>query len=286
MNFVKKWTHHTKEQNTHEKNLTHTFGKEQMRRAQWQKDLTLKGAKNRYKKYHAKRQLELYDQTTQQNIVSTQEVTQTLLAFSTSLRPLTPENQRIIYEYLMQAKARLEAYQATGHNFLASESPELVEQDMNLLHKAIVLACEKLGISYDAIDELVLESLDGDERLTYDQIYQELFDDYARSTKKFRAQRRWLAGKYGIGTAALSAGAALGTQWLFDTGVFATEASTQYTDSLSQLVKSDQFNLGSHELANGSQIQDAASEAFKNLSKQGSVVANYGAGTDVTALKA
>lgn len=51
-------------------------------------------------------------------------------------------------------------------------------------------------------------------------------------------------------------------------------------------MKSDQFNLGSHELANGSQIQDAASEAFSGLSDQGSVVANYGAGTDATALKA
>lgn len=205
MNFVKKWTHHTKEQNTHEKNLTHTFGEEQMRRAQWKKDLTLKGAKNRYKKYRAKKQLELYDQTTQQNIVSTQEVNQTLLAFSTSLRPLTPQAKSATYAYLMQAKARLEAYQKTGHNFLASESPELVEQDMNLLHKAIVLACEKLGISYDAIDELVLESSDGDERLTYDEIYQNLFDDYAASTKQFRYQRRWLASKYGVGSAALSA---------------------------------------------------------------------------------
>lgn len=224
MNFVKKWTHYTKEQNTHEKNLTHTFGKEQLRRAQWQKDLTLKGAKNRYKKYRAKRQLELYDETTQQNMVPTQEVNQILLAFSTSLRSLTPETQHVISAYLMQAKARLEAYQKTGHNFLASESPELVEQDMNQLYKALTLACEKIGITYDAIDDLILESPDGDEKLTYNQIYQELFDDYMRSTKKFRAQRRWLAGKYGIGTAALSAGTALGTQWLFNTGVFATEA--------------------------------------------------------------
>lgn len=204
MNFVKKWTHHTKEQNTHEKNLTHTFGKEQMRMAEWQKAMTLKGAKNRYKKYHAKRQLKLYDQTTQQNIVSTQEVTQTLLAFSTSLRSLTPQAKSATYAYLMQAKARLEAYQKTGHNFLASESPELVEQDMNQLYKALTLACEKIGITYDAIDELVLESPDGDEKLTYNQIYQELFDDYVASTKQFRSQRRWLASKYGLGSAALS----------------------------------------------------------------------------------
>jgi hypothetical protein len=45
--------------------------------------------------------------------------------------------------------------------------------------------------------------------LTYDQIYQELFDDYSAATKKFRAQRRLLAGKYGLTTAFISAGAAL-----------------------------------------------------------------------------
>ena len=160
MNFVKKWTHHTKEQNTHEKSLTHSFGREQLRKEQWQRNLMLKGAKNWFKRHHAQRQLELYDQTTQQNMEKASDVSRYLLAFSSSLRPLTPSDENMISRYLIQAKARLEAYQKTGHNFLASESPEFVEQDMNQLHKAITLACEKLGISYDAIDELDFESPD------------------------------------------------------------------------------------------------------------------------------
>ena len=160
MNFVKKWTHHTKEQNTHEKSLTHRFEDEQLRKAQWQKDLTLKGAKNWFKRHHAQRQLELYDQTTQQNMEKTSDVSQALLSFATSLRTLSDLEKQNLLTFLMKAKARLEAYQKTGHNFLASQSPELVEQDMNQLYKAITLACEKLGISYDAIDELDFESPD------------------------------------------------------------------------------------------------------------------------------
>lgn len=68
--------------------------------------------------------------------------------------------------------------------------------------------------------------------------------------------------------------------------MFSTEASRQYADSLKELTTSDQFKLGSHQLANGSHIQNSASDAFSGLSDQGSVVANYGAGTDATALKA
>jgi hypothetical protein len=160
MNFVKKWTHHTKEQNTHEKSLTHSFGREQLRKEQWQSNLMLKGAKNWFKRYHAQRQLELYDETTQQNMEKTSDVSQTLLSFATSLRTLSETEKQNLLTFLMKAKARLEAYQKTGHNFLASESPNLVEQDMNQLHKAITLACEKLAISYDAIDELDFESPD------------------------------------------------------------------------------------------------------------------------------
>ena len=287
MNFVKKWTHHTKEQNTHEKSLTHSFGREQLRKEQWQKDLTLKGAKNWFKRYHARRQLELYDQTTQQNIEKTSDVSQTLLSFATSLRALYGADKQNFLTFLMRAKARLEAYQNTGHNFLVSDSPELVEQDMNQLYKAILLSCEKLGISYDAIDELDFDSPGWDKKLTYDQIYQELFDDYSAATKKFRAQRRWLAGKYGLTTAFISAGAALWAQALTWTGVFSSDSVAQHSEVARQLASSDHFWVWSHELANGTHIQYSVAEQLKNLTDAGDrVVIHYGSGTDATLVKA
>ena len=287
MNFVKKWTHHTKEQNTHEKSLTHSFGREQLRKEQWQKDLTLKGAKNCFKRYHARRQLELYDQTTQQNIEKTSDVSQTLLSFATSLRALFEADKQNFLTFLMRAKARLEAYQNTGHNFLVSDSPELVEQDMNQLYKAILLSCEKLGISYDAIDELDFDSPGWDKKLTYDQIYQELFDDYNNATKKFRNERRWLAGKYGLTTAFISAGAALWAQALTWTGVFSSDSVAQHSEVARQLASSDHFWVWSHELANGTHIQHSVAEQLKNLTDAGDrVVIHYGSGTDATLVKA
>ncbi len=287
MNFVKKWTHHTKEQNTHEKSLTHSFGREQLRKEQWQKDLTLKGAKNWFKRYHARRQLELYDQTTQQNIEKTSDVSQTLLSFATSLRALYGADKQNFLTFLMRAKARLEAYQNTGHNFLVSDSPELVEQDMNQLYKAILLSCEKLGISYDAIDELDFDSPGWDKKLTYDQIYQELFDDYSAATKKFRAQRRWLAGKYGLTTAFISAGAALWAQALTWTGVFSSDSVAQHSEVARQLASSDHFWVWSHELASNNHIQHSVAEQLKSLTDAGDrVVIHYGSGTDATLVKA
>ena len=287
MNFVKKWTHHTKEQNTHEKSLTHSFGREQLRKEQWQKDLTLKGAKNWFKRYHARRQLELYDETTQQNMEKTSDVSQALLSFATSLRALSDADKQNFLTFLKRAKARLEAYQNTGHNFLVSDSPELVEQDMNQLYKAILLSCEKLGISYDAIDELDFDSPGWDKKLTYDQIYQELFDDYSAATKKFRAQRRWLAGKYGLTTAFISAGAALWAQALTWTGVFSSDSVAQHSEVARQLASSDHFWLWSHELANGNHIQHSVAEQLKNLTDAGDkVVIHYGSWTDATLVKA
>ena len=287
MNFVKKWTHHTKEQNTHEKSLTHSFGREQLRKEQWQRNLMLKGAKNRFKRRHAQRQLELYDETTQQNMEKTSDVSQTLLSFATSLRTLLETDKQNLLTFLMKAKARLEAYQKTGHNFLASQSPELVEQDMNQLHKAITLACEKLGISYDAIDELDFESPDWDIKQTYDQIYQELFDDYNNATKKFRKERKWLAGKYGVGTAIVSGVTAVLLQASMWTGAFASDATVQHSEVARQLATSDHFWLWSHELANGNHIQHSVAEQLKNLTDAvDKVVIHYGSWTDATLVKA
>jgi hypothetical protein len=70
-NAIKKWTHHTKEQNTHEKNIVTDYRNEQQKIQQWQND-ALNGSW--WRKYKAKRQLALYDQTTQENIKLTNQI--------------------------------------------------------------------------------------------------------------------------------------------------------------------------------------------------------------------
>lgn len=276
MNFVKKRTHHTKEQNTHEKDLTRDYDNQQKLIQQW-KDATMKkGAKNWFKRYKAQRQLELYDQTTQQNMVKTKEVNEALLAFATSLRPLSDGERQNLLAFVMGAKARLQAYWETGHNFLASISREEVESDMDQLHQALLLAADKLGISFEEIDNQTIKKSD-DEAVTYQDMLEELQTDYASASKKFKNQRAWLATKYGIGTAAMSAGTALGLQALLGTGVFATESTLQTDLVSSQASGNAEFGLGEHLLDSGNQIQTTVSDQLSNLSENAKVVIDYGA---------
>lgn len=286
MNFVKKRTHHTKEQNTHEKDLTRDYDNQQKLIQQW-KDATMKkGAKNWFKRYKAQRQLELYDQTTQQNMVKTKEVNEALLAFATSLRPLSDGERQNLLAFVMGAKARLQAYWETGHNFLASNSREEVESDMDQLHQALLLAADKLGISFEEINNQTIKK-SNDEAVSYQDMLKELQTDYASASKKFKNQRAWLATKYGIGTAALSAGTALWLQALMWTGVAASDATVQHSEVARQLATSDHFWLWSHELVNGNQIQDSVAEQLKNLTDAGDkVMIHYGSGTDATLVKA
>ena len=139
MNFVKKWTHYTKEHNTHEKNRVSANQKEKVLVKKRQDDFAKKGALNRAKRYKAKRQLELYNDATHDQFLSTKELSGELLAMGSSLRPLSAVDQGHLASILLQSKVRLDAYLKTGHNFLYSDSPELVEQEMNLLWKSLEL---------------------------------------------------------------------------------------------------------------------------------------------------
>ena len=63
-NFVKKWTHHTKEQNTYEKNLTRNYEEEIAQMKEWERIRDEKDSEWKYthwwfERYKAKRQLEL-----------------------------------------------------------------------------------------------------------------------------------------------------------------------------------------------------------------------------------
>ena len=288
-NFIKKRTHYTKEHNTHEKNLTHDFDAEQIKIAQWQADLEKKWAKNRRTRYKAKRQLDLYNNSTQKDIIKTEDFTKDLLWFSTSLRPLTSWDRDTLTHLLMQGKARLDAYYETGHNFLASSSKEVVESDMLKLHKALQLWAEKLGIAYDDIDNqsLISKSEEGEnQEISYKHIKEQLLTDYSSANKHFKSQRRRLASKYGIGSAALSAGTAIGMQYMMGTGMFSTESVSHTVSSTSNASSNANFNLWSHQLAEGNQIHSTVADQFSSLGDKANVVAHYGAGTDATLVRA
>ena len=287
-NFIKKRTHYTKEHNTHEKNLTHDFDAEQIKIAQWQVDLEKKWAKNWRTRYKAKRQLDLYNNSTQKDIIKTEDFTKDLLWFSTSLRPLTPWDREALTHLLMEGKARLDAYYETGHNFLASSSKEAVESDMLKLHKALQLWAEKLGIIYDDDKQsLISKSEEGeDQEISYKHIKEQLLTDYSSANKHFKSQRRRLASKYGIGSAALSAGTAIGMQYMMGTGMFSTESVSHTVSSTSNASSNANFNLWSHQLAEGNQIHSTVADQFSSLGDKANVVAHYGAGTDATLVRA
>lgn len=287
-NFIKKRTHYTKEHNTHEKNLTHDFDAEQIKIAQWQADLEKKWAKNRRTRYKAKRQLDLYNNSTQKDIIKTEDFTKDLLWFSTSLRPLTSWDRDALTHLLMQGKARLDAYYETGHNFLASSSKEVVESDMLKLHKALQLWAKKLGIAYDDIDNqsLISKSEEGEQEISYKHIKEQLLTDYSSANKHFKSQRRRLASKYGVGSAALSAGTAIGMQYMMGTGMFSTESVSHTVSSTSNASSNANFNLWSHQLAEGNQIHSTVADQFSSLGDKANVVAHYGAGTDATLVRA
>ena len=287
-NFIKKRTHYTKEHNTHEKNLTHDFDAEQTKIAQWQQDLEKKWAKNWRTRYKAKRQLDLYNNSTQKDIIKTEDFTKDLLWFSTSLRPLTSWDRDALTHLLMQGKARLDAYYETGHNFLASSSKEVVESDMLKLHKALQLWAEKLGIAYDEIDNqsLISKAEEGEQEISYKHIKEQLLTDYSSANKHFKSQRRRLASKYGIGSAALSAGTAIGMQYMMGTGMFSTESVSHTVSSTSNASSNANFNLWSHQLAEGNQIHSTVADQFSSLGDKANVVAHYGAGTDATLVRA
>ena len=288
-NFIKKRTHYTKEHNTHEKNLTHDFDAEQTKIAQWQADLEKKWAKNRRTRYKAKRQLDLYNNSTQKDIIKTEDFTKDLLWFSTSLRPLTSWDRDALTHLLMQGKARLDAYYEMGHNFLASSSKEVVESDMLKLHKALQLWAEKLGIAYDDIDNqsLISKAEEWEEQeISYKYIKEQLLTDYSSANKHFKSQRRRLASKYGIGSAALSAGTAIGMQYMMGTGMFSTESVSHTVSSTSNASSNANFNLWSHQLAEENQIHSTVADQFSSLGDKANVVAHYGAGTDATLVRA
>ena len=270
-NYIKKWTHYTKEQNTHEKNMTRNLSNELAKIEKRKEDTQLKGAKNWYRSYRAGRQLDLYNNATQ-SFEKIKTISEKLLAFGTSLKSPTEEEKSLAKAALREAKSRLEAYYNTGHNFLASENITQIESDMNELHMAINMVCEKLNLKYKDIDseELIKNQISG----------------YHHASSIFKSQRSRLAAKYGIATGAASAGVAIGAQYLMGTWIFSSEAIPWKAISKPNISGKEYFELGGTELWNinnwGGQIHDGVKNAFDGLGNNATVNIHYGAWTDAT----
>ena len=270
-NYIKKRTHYTKEQNTHEKNMTRNLSNELAKIEKRKEDTQLKGAKNWYRSYRAGRQLDLYNNATQ-SFEKTKTISEKLLAFGTSLKSSTEEEKTRAKEVLREAKAKLEAYYKTGHNFLASENITQIESDMNELHMAINMVCEKLNLKYKDIDseELIKNQISG----------------YHHASSVFKKQRAKLAKKYGFATGAISFASAWGLQAMMGTGMHSHEAVPWSTISKPNISGKEYFELGGTELWNinnwGGQIHDGVKNAFDGLGNTTTVNIHYGAGTDAT----
>lgn len=285
LNAVKKWTHYTKEQNTHEKDMVTDYRKEQAK-LQKRQDQALNGKRYQWKTYKARRQLALYDQTTQENMFISDTMTDTITDLSSKVWTLTPEEQNYLKKNLIQGWARLKYYREIGHNFIASNDKEKIEKDMKRLEKSIILWTGKLGRTLTDIETMQATD-DNWVNLTYTTVQKDLKGSYDKSLIQFKRERRRLAAKYGIGTAALSAGMSIGMQYLLGTGVFSGKWTPWVEWQTATLNSHDHFDLGKASILDDStksHVYHTASDILKDprVVDGSTITLNYGAGTDAT----
>ena len=235
-NYIKKWTHHTKEQNTHEKNVVTDYRNEQARIQNWQND-ALNG--RGWRKYKAKRQLALYDETTQANIQLSNQITEYITNLSAKTWTLTANEDNFMRLNLIEWWARLQYYKQMGHNFLASENVDQTEKDMKRLEKAITLWLQKIGRTTNDIQTTMNATNSLGTNITYAVIQNDLKASYDKSLIQFKRERKNLALKYGIWTAVASIGASLAFQYAFGSWVFGKDTPT-FSNTFNT---SDNFNL-------------------------------------------
>ena len=277
---IKKWTHHTKEQNTHEKNVVTDYRNEQAKIQQWQND-ALNGSW--WRKYKAKRQLALYDQTTQENIRLTKQIEEYITNLSSKTWPLTQQEDNFMRCNLIEGWARLKYYREMWHNYLASENVDSTEKDMMRLEKAITLWCQKIGETTNSIETTMTATNSLGANITYDVLKNDLKASYDKSLIQFKRERRNLALKYGIGTAAASIGTALGLQYLTWTWVFAKWTPPVAPTSTSYSWWTDNFGLGKDDLTNWAVYSSTKSAIASSGAPNGSELTfNYWVWTDGT----
>lgn len=277
MNLFKKWSHYTKEQNTHEKNITTDFDDTIDKIRQWQDDAASRWVRNWFKRYKARRQLKLYNDTTQGNIALIEDLSNNISDILSDPNPLDDHQEDLLKLLLIEAKSRLMVYYDTWHNFLASKTRWENEQDMNKLHQLIDRWVSKIWIIRDDVDTLTTTSW-----YNVQNISDMLLHDYDRVTKIFFSERTKLSWKYWISSAIVSAWTSIGIQnwlgtWIFSKGPSAiTGPTTSATDS---------FALWSH-VSSYHHVYSTTKSIFASAPSWSHINIDYGAGTDLTAIRA
>ncbi len=282
LNALKKRTHYTKEQNTHEKNMV-TDNKAEKERIEalkaltsWEKRYNQKWFKQKRKVYKAGRQLKLYNEATQQDLQVTDTITQSIMSQASKLNWI--DNSKL-EESLIAWLARLDYYREIWHNFLASQDKEKIESDFNKLEKSILLWLNRLWTDLNTFRQ----------KPEISALKDTLKTDYDQSFKSFKKERRILVAKYGISTAALSAWMSIGMQritwsWLFSDKAVDWVAATNFTNNTT-----DTFDLWKAELLDTATRNDLYN-TWSNILGDSSVIdgstitINYGAWTDATAV--
>ena len=280
-NAVKKWTHHTKEQNTHEKDLVTDHANEMRKVQEW---IDTVNNWKWWKKYKAKRQLKLYNETTQSKIAITNIIADEITNISSKIWVLSPDDENRLKYNLIEWRARLKYYREIWHNFLASNDKSKTEEDMNRLEKSIYLWINKLWTkdlsdieSYSAQNNL-------SRNVSFNDIYDAIKHDFETTDKAFRKERRKLSVKYWVWTALLSAGTAIGMQYITHTWVFAkpTPGTPAYS---STNTLTDNFELGKHELLDTwlqNNIYNNTQSAVTSAHSWSTINIHYWAWTDAT----
>lgn len=183
--FVKKWTHHTKEQNTHEKDTTRDFANVQAKMAQRRAEKDDKSL-SWWKRYKAKRQYELYETTTQSadKFADTRQLSD-LIMKGVAGNALSVEEENAFNAVVLDAYARLDFYRNKGHNYLKSENVNQIEQDFRALEKSLQLVAERQGGTLTDIPALIrAQNADGS-AVNYNELRGEFEKDYQKARTKF-----------------------------------------------------------------------------------------------------
>ena len=136
-NYFKKFTHYTKEQNTHEKDMVRDYEEAMKKMAYW-KGIMNNPNLSRWKKRKATSQYKKYERATQSDFEDTKSLSTGLITLL-SLPTLDATQQNLLNYSLYEAYARLAVYKETKHNFLKANNGAQVEQEMLDLEKTLKL---------------------------------------------------------------------------------------------------------------------------------------------------
>lgn len=280
-NAVKKWTHHTKEQNTHEKDLVTDHANEMRKVQEW---IDTVNNWKWWKKYKAKRQLKLYNETTQSKIAITNIIADEITNRSSKIWVLSSEDEKKLKYFLIEWRARLKYYREIWHNFLASNDKSKTEEDMNKLEKSIYLWINKLWETDPSVIEWYSWENDFSQTKSFKDIYDAIKDDFETTDKVFRKRRRRLSTTYWVCTGLLSGATAIGMQYITHTWVFAkpTPGTPAYS---STNTLTDNFELWKHELLDTwvqNNIYNNTQSAVTSAPSWSTINIHYWAWTDAT----